>query len=223
MMNVWSWLADAALALLLAATLITSVRLDRALRVVRRDRAAFEALITNLGAATGSVKSGIQALRNEAERAAEQIERRSGEADKMATDLSFLIEAADRAGARLERALPAAPAAEAGPAAEPAPRAVLPARIRPGLTAKAAAPKRSRAKPAPTPTPAPADLPQAMEPASAPATAPSMAPVRPARAEAADAPDAALADMRELAGITTRRRSPRAEAATGGAVIKLVG
>lgn len=222
MMNVWSWLADAALALLLAATLVTSVRLDRALRVVRRDRAAFEALITNLGAATGSVKSGIQALRNEAERAAEQIERRSGEADKMATDLSFLIEAADRAGARLERALPAAPAAEAGPA-EPAPRAVLPARIRPGLTAKAATPKRSRAKPAPTPTPTPtptpADQPQAMEADSAP----SMASGRPGRAEAADAPDAALADMRELAGITTRRRSPRAEAATGGTVIKLVG
>ncbi len=102
MMSVWGWIADAILAILLTATLFMAIRLDRALRVVRRDRAVFEALITNLGSATNSVKLGIQALRNEADRAAEQIERRSEDADKLATDLSFLIEAADRAGARLE-------------------------------------------------------------------------------------------------------------------------
>jgi hypothetical protein len=97
-----NWLADAVLAVLLVGTLIMSIRLDRALRVVRRDRAAFEALITNLGAATASVKTGIQGLRSEAERAADQIERRTGDADKMATDLSFLIEAAERAAALLD-------------------------------------------------------------------------------------------------------------------------
>ena len=79
------WLADAILAVLLLGTLIMSIRLDRALRVVRRDRSAFETLITNLSAATVSVKTGIQALRSEAERAAEQIERRTVDADKMAT------------------------------------------------------------------------------------------------------------------------------------------
>jgi Domain of unknown function (DUF6468) len=102
MISIWGWIADAILAVLLSGTLVMTIRLDRALRVVRRDRAVFEALISNLGSATNSVKLGIQALRNEADRAAEQIERRSEDADKLATDLSFLIEAADRAGARLE-------------------------------------------------------------------------------------------------------------------------
>jgi Domain of unknown function (DUF6468) len=102
MISIWGWIVDAILAVLLSGTLVMTIRLDRALRVVRRDRAVFEALISNLGSATNSVKLGIQALRNEADRAAEQIERRSEDADKLATDLSFLIEAADRAGARLE-------------------------------------------------------------------------------------------------------------------------
>jgi hypothetical protein len=110
MIPFWGWIADAVLALLLISTLIMAVKLDRALRVVRRDRAVFEALITNLSSATNSVKLGIQALRNEADRAAEQIERRSEDADKLATDLSFLIEAADRAGARLDEARQACPA-----------------------------------------------------------------------------------------------------------------
>ena len=112
MISIWNWLADIILAVLLIATLVMAIRLDRALRVVRRDRAVFEALISNLGSATNSVKLGIQALRNEADRAAEQIERRTEDADKLATDLSFLIDAADRAGARLEEGRLAAPAAK---------------------------------------------------------------------------------------------------------------
>ena len=98
----WSLGIDALLALLLIGTIVMAVRLDGALRVIRRDRGVFEALIVNLSSATESVKLGIQALREEADRAARHIEQRSQEADKMATDLSFLIEAADRAGARLE-------------------------------------------------------------------------------------------------------------------------
>jgi hypothetical protein len=119
MMSVWGWIANLILAGLLVGTLVMSVRLDRALAVVRRDRAVFEALITNLASATSSVKLGIQALRNEADRAAEQIERRSEDADKLATDLSFLIDAANRASQRLEEvrqvaaAQPAARAANA--------------------------------------------------------------------------------------------------------------
>src|SRR5471030_1064385 len=110
MMSIWYWIANAFLALLLIGTLGMSIRLDRALRLVRRDRAVFESLITNLGSATNSVKLGIQALRDEADRAAKQIERRSEDADKLATDLSFLIDAANRVGARLDdgrRSVPA--------------------------------------------------------------------------------------------------------------------
>jgi hypothetical protein len=116
MMSIWGWIADLVLAALLVGTLVMSVRLDRALAVVRRDRAVFEALITNLASATSSVKLGIQALRNEADRAAEQIERRSEDADKLATDLSFLIDAANRASQRLDDGRQAAAAPPSPPA-----------------------------------------------------------------------------------------------------------
>ena len=120
MMSVWGWIANLILAGLLVGTLVMAVRLDRALAVVRRDRAVFETLITNLASATSSVKLGIQALRNEADRAAEQIERRSEDADKLATDLSFLIDAANRASQRLEEGRQAS-------AAQPSPRLRRPA------------------------------------------------------------------------------------------------
>lgn len=102
-------IADLILILMLGGTLAMAVRLDRALRTIGRERAVFENLISDLGAATNSVKLGIQSLRTEAERAATQIERRSEEADKIATDLSFLVEAADRAGAKLEQQLTSVP------------------------------------------------------------------------------------------------------------------
>lgn len=152
MISAWSWMADAVLVLLLAGTLAMTARLDRALRVVRRDRAAFEALITNLGAATSAVRLGVQALRDEAERAAEQIEQRVGNADRMATDLSFLIEAADRAGGRLEQRLQAA-AGEAGEApqacvAEEPPKPRRAKRAPPAPVAAAAPPSRETQAPA---------------------------------------------------------------------------
>jgi hypothetical protein len=104
-MSTWAWITDVLLVLLLSGTLIMALRLDRALRIVRHDRAAFEALITSLSSATNAVKVGVQKLRDEAERSAEHIERRAGEADRMATDLSFLIERAERAGDRMETGL----------------------------------------------------------------------------------------------------------------------
>lgn len=206
MMNVWNWLADGFLVLLLSGTLVMAIRLDRGLRVVRRDRAAFETLISSLGAATGSVKSGIQALRNEAERAAEEIERRSSDADKMATDLSFLIEAADRAGARLEQRLQSSAAVPADAGHDEALLAAVPA------------PRRYCSK-AVLKTPAVAVTPEQAT-GSAPQAGPEIA-------APADEPGrgTALANLRELAGITTKRKAmPRERASAPGAtVIKLVG
>ncbi len=211
MMNVWNWLADGLLVLLLSGTLIMAIRLDRGLRVVRRDRAAFEALISSLAGATGSVKTGVQALRNEAERAAEQIEQRSSDADKMATDLSFLVEAADRAGAKLEQLLQssvAAPAGAAGrgeavPTAAPAPKRYRSKYVlkMPGASA---APGLASDKP-----------PQSCPEMAAPAC----------ETDLGTGPGTALAHLRELAGITTKRQAVRTEAAAapGATVIKMVG
>jgi hypothetical protein len=152
MMSSWSWMAEAVMVPLLGATLAMAVRLDRALRVVRRDRAAFEALISNLGSATGAVKMGIQALRDEAERASETIERRSEDADRMATDLSFLIEAAERVCGRLEQQVqPGTDAPVEAPAMAPAPkrrrsRAAAPAAVVAPPAAAPARATRSRAR-----------------------------------------------------------------------------
>jgi hypothetical protein len=104
-MSTWAWLTDAFLVVLLIGTFVMTMRLDRALRIVRHDRAAFETLITSLSSATSAVKTGIQKLRAEAERSSGHIETRCGEADRMATDLSFLIERAERAGERMESGL----------------------------------------------------------------------------------------------------------------------
>ena len=197
MTDAWNWLADGALVVLLSGTLVMAIRLDRGLRVVRRDRAAFEALISSLSAATGSVSSGIQALRNEAERAAEQIERRTLEADKMATDLSFLVEAADRAGAKLEQRLQSLAMASAVAQHDE----VLPP--------AAPALKRQRGK-AVLKTPAKPAVSES-ETDKAPQAGPAIA-----GAAYEPGPKTALVNLRELAGITTHRR-PTAT------VIKLVG
>jgi hypothetical protein len=140
-MSTYGWMIDAVLLVLLSATFVMAMRLDRALRIVRRDRAAFEALIGSLAAATNAVKLGIQKLRDEAERAAEHIERRSTEADRMATDLSFLIERAETAGQRLEAVL--RHVAETLPAAPAAAAAVGPAPVAPGNDERNPSPGRS--------------------------------------------------------------------------------
>ena len=216
MTELWNWLADAALVMLLTATLVMAVRLDRALRVIRRDRAVFETLITNLGAATGSVKAGIQALRTEADRAAEQIERRTMEADKMATDLSFLVESADRAGARLEQTLRSTNEHKA----EQAPATPAPPDNRVAMPATATAPA-SEYRTAPWTGLATAAKPVLL--AEWPGSESQFA-------AAAGTPSAtSLDDLREMAGITTRRpQRPEDSAALPSAVasaalVKLVG
>ncbi|MBC7800455.1 MAG: hypothetical protein H7Z10_07525 [Gemmatimonadaceae bacterium] len=203
MSQVWGWVAEVVLGLLLLGTLGMTVKLDRALRSVRRDRTSFEALISNLGAATNAVKVGIQALRNEADRAAGQIERRSEEADKMATDLSFLIEAADRAGAKLEERLLAFPkdaVVESQPlsvvrrlaaAGQFLRRRRSPVSTVGGAPAKPP-PIRSRADESPSLDPVPAERVAPATPTPVPAP-PILTPSPPA-------------GLRERAGITTRRR-----------------
>ena len=162
-MSTWGWIIDTVLMLLLSGTFVMAVRLDRALRIVRRDRTAFETLIASLSSATNAVKHGIQKMRDEADRSAEQIERRSADADRMATDLSFMIEQAERISGRLESALregmsiprrETAPAAEEPEARHEEPAARSPAAPQPkahrapprARTVRAVLPPRAKAK-----------------------------------------------------------------------------
>ena len=129
-----TWLADGILCLLLTGTLVMAIRLDRALRLVRRDRTAFETLIGSLGSATQAVSLGIQKLRGEAELAADLVGRRSDEADRLATDLSFLIERAERAGNKLELAMKSSTVPTDDVAGVPEPRRPAPDDVAPEVS-----------------------------------------------------------------------------------------
>jgi hypothetical protein len=200
----WELAFSAVLALLLVAMIAASLRLDRALRSMRRDRGAFEALVSNLASANQSVALGIQALREEAEGAARQVTKCVSEADKMATDLSFLVEAADNAGSRLEARLREARSARGASAAidvaSPESRIVRAARM---LHVGRAVPGRAGAPASVVPVPV---RPFASGPA---ASAVGPTPGAPASLASSDPPSGPML----RAGITLRRRTHAARSA----------
>ena len=69
------WLLELALVGLLAATLFHAVRLERALGVLKRDRAALEDWSTGFNASTRQAEVGIERLRAAADGAGRQIAR----------------------------------------------------------------------------------------------------------------------------------------------------
>jgi hypothetical protein len=110
------WIVDAGLSLLLAATLFHAVRLERALGVLKRDRAELEALVAGFNASTRAAEQGIDRLRDAAEGAGRQIARQVEAAVRLRDDLSFLMERGERTADRLDQAVRAARPVE--PAAE---------------------------------------------------------------------------------------------------------
>jgi hypothetical protein len=123
------WLLELALLVLLAATLFHAIRLERALGVLKRDRAALETLVDGFNSSTRTAELGIERLRAAAEGAGRQVERQAETASGLKDDLLFLIERGERLADRLDqlvraaRPLAPAPAASAMPAAAPPPTA----------------------------------------------------------------------------------------------------
>jgi hypothetical protein len=115
------WLSIAVI-LLLAATLFHAVRLERRLGVLRRDRAALEALVKGFNDATIRAEAATARLRGAAEGAGKALSAQLEAAEGLKSDLAFLIERgealADRLDAGVRTARQAAPAA--APAARPA-------------------------------------------------------------------------------------------------------
>ena len=68
------WTLEIVLVMLLGATLFQAIRLERALGVLKRDRASLEALVVDFNASTYQAESGIQRLRAAADSAGRQIE-----------------------------------------------------------------------------------------------------------------------------------------------------
>jgi hypothetical protein len=96
------WVLELALIALLDATLFHAVRLERALGVLKRDRATLEALVAGFNTSTRQAESGVERLRAAADGAGRQIARQIEAATSLKDDLGFLIERAERAADRLD-------------------------------------------------------------------------------------------------------------------------
>ena len=107
------WILEIALVVLLAATLFHAVRLERALGVLKRDRAALEELVAGFNASTHQAETGIERLRAAADGAGQQIARQVDAALSLKDDLTLLTDRGDRLADRLDVAGARRPAARA--------------------------------------------------------------------------------------------------------------
>ena len=74
-MNSMQWLLEVVLTALLSLTLFHALRLERALGLLRRDRAALEEMIAGFNDSSRQAESGIDRLRVVADGAGRQIAR----------------------------------------------------------------------------------------------------------------------------------------------------
>lgn len=107
---------------LLAATLVHALRLERALGVLKRDRAALEELVAGFNASTKQAESGVSRLREAADGAGRHLARQIEQVRRVEGDLGFLIERGEGLADRLDPLIRAARplTAPATPAAAPA-------------------------------------------------------------------------------------------------------
>ncbi|WP_428391902.1 DUF6468 domain-containing protein [Lichenicoccus sp.] len=96
-----SWL-EILLSGLLVMTLFHALRLERALGVLRRDRAALEQLVAGFNESTRQAEAGIERLRTVADGAGRQITRQVEQAKALKNDLSFLTERGEKLADQLD-------------------------------------------------------------------------------------------------------------------------
>ena len=135
------WGLQVTLLVLLGAAIPFAIRLERALREIRKDRAAMETSAQGLSEAAGAAESAILRLRATAELAGRQVQERVSTAEPLRDDLRFLIERAETLADRLE-SLVRAGRPMAGHEPPPAPAATRPTREPPSD----AGPLRSQAE-----------------------------------------------------------------------------
>jgi hypothetical protein len=124
-MNGMEWLLEIILIALLGATLFQAIRLERALGVLKRDRASLETLVIGFNASTHQAESGIQRLRAAADSAGREIESQLTKSVSLKDDLSFLTERGDRLADRLDSLVRVArPLVQDRPEASVAPKGV---------------------------------------------------------------------------------------------------
>lgn len=97
------WLLEAVLVVLLASTLFHALRLERALGVLKRDRATLEELVAGFNASTRQAEAGIERLKAAADGAGRQIAKQIDGAGSLKDDLMFLIDRGERLADRIEK------------------------------------------------------------------------------------------------------------------------
>ncbi len=115
-MSSMQWLLEVLLIGLLLATLFHALRLEKALGVLRRDRAALEELVAGFNDSTRQAESGIDRLRVVADGAGRQIARHVDQAKALKNDLVFLTERGEKLADQLDSLV-----RQARPTAEPTP------------------------------------------------------------------------------------------------------
>jgi hypothetical protein len=121
------WLLEIALIGLLAATLLQALRLERALGVLKRDRAALDELVRGFNASTRQAEQGVERLRAAADGVGRQMAQRIDAARELKDDLAFLAERGERVADRLETLVRAGRALSPEPPRYSAPEAPRPA------------------------------------------------------------------------------------------------
>jgi hypothetical protein len=102
------WILDISLAVLLTATLFHAVRLERALGVLKRDRAALEDLVASFNASTRAAEAGIERLHVATDGSGRQIQRQIDTATTLKDDLTFLVQRGEGLADRLDEGVRAA-------------------------------------------------------------------------------------------------------------------
>jgi hypothetical protein len=96
------WAIEIVLIALLAATLFHALRLERALGVLKRDRAALEELVAGFNASTRQAEQGIERLRAAADGAGRQVARQVEAASALRDDLTYLAQRGEQLADRLD-------------------------------------------------------------------------------------------------------------------------
>lgn len=122
-MSNWQLLLELALIGLLGATLFHALRLERALGVLKQDRAALEEIVAGFNASFRQAEIGVDQLRNAADGAGRQVARQVEAGRAVQGDLAFLVERGERVADRLEQLLRTARPRLQEPPREPEPAA----------------------------------------------------------------------------------------------------
>lgn len=113
------WALDLVLIALLLATLFHAIRLERALGVLKRDRAVLEELVGTFNTSTRQAEAGIERLRATADGAGRQVARQIDAARALKDDIAFLSDRGERLADRLDVLIRAARPLAAEPSRQP--------------------------------------------------------------------------------------------------------